>query len=173
MFHIICTWKRKSSIKKNKKMSVGVCVPVFVAPPASTITGVSLWARLVLVYVCICVRPVCCTGAPVTQGHSCETPLIPVLRVLWVGGWSPSTAQLFLLVAPNIKQHMCASDSEGDQAFTIKSTTSFVSASVFWFFFVKVPSVWARSKPRLFLMPRSAIYMFRWVTGQCILLCMS
>lgn len=79
-------------------------------------------------------------------------------------GDDPSTAQLFLLVAPHIKQHMCPSDSEGDRAFMIQSATSFVCASVYFIIFfliAKIPSVWARSKPRLFLMPRSAIYMFR------------
>lgn len=70
--------------KKEKKLPV----PVFVAPPASTIDNRRLALALDLgpSGVCICVRPVCRTGAPVTQGHSCETPLIPVLRMLWVGG---------------------------------------------------------------------------------------
>ena len=51
----------------------------------------------VSVCVCVCVWPVCHTRAPVTQGHSCETPLIPLLSVFWVGGWSPSTTQSYSL----------------------------------------------------------------------------
>lgn len=35
----------------------------------------------------------CRCGAPVTQGHSCETPLIPQRRVIQAGGWSSSAAQ--------------------------------------------------------------------------------
>lgn len=34
----------------------------------------------IFVYLCVCVYGLCCTIAPVTQGRSCETSLIPVLR---------------------------------------------------------------------------------------------
>lgn len=63
-------------------MLVGVCEPV--GPPAPR--WYTLGPSNVFVCVCVSVRPVCHTRAPVTQGHSCETPLIPVLTVLWVGG---------------------------------------------------------------------------------------
>lgn len=73
---------------QKRKMSVGVCVPAFVAPPASIVDNRRLTLGPVWCFrdVCVCMRPVCRTGAPVTQGHSCETPLIPVLRVFWAGG---------------------------------------------------------------------------------------
>lgn len=64
------------------------------------------------------VWPVCRTRALVTQGHSCETSLIPVLRVFW--GWgliSFFSTELFILVVCNLKQDRCPSVFERDQTF--------------------------------------------------------
>lgn len=89
----------------RKQMSVRVCLPASVAPPASIIDNMRLTKPFWFFGdVCVYVTPVCRTGAPVTQGHSCETPLIPLLRVFWVGGRYLSAAQLFVLVTPNIKK---------------------------------------------------------------------
>ena len=121
------------------------------------------------VCVCVFVRPVCRAGAPVTQGHSCETPLIPVLRVFWVGGWSPSTAQSYSLwLLRYMKQHRCRCLHECVCSCSkSRDTFQFVFVSDRSFFpLVKTPD---QSHGSL-LMPCSTIYMVRWVIGLCILL---
>lgn len=57
-------------------------MPEAVDTPASIIDN----SRLTLTLGPSGVWPVCRTRALVTQGHSCETSLIPVLRVFWAVG---------------------------------------------------------------------------------------
>lgn len=142
------------------------------------ITGLllSLQARLVCVYVFVCM-----CEAGVSHWSSSDpralmwNPFNPCAQS--VVGWgmiSFSTAQLFLLDAPYVKQHVSDPFREGSgpSRSNLRWVLSLVQFIVL-FFTVKVSSIWAWSKPRLFLMPCSAIYMVRWVTGECILLCMS
>lgn len=97
------TWSYKVCIKHSLKQISPVCWCEFVSgPPAprwykldpSNVCTCPSVCACMCTRVSVCGRPVCHTRAPVTQGHSCETPLIPVLTALWVGeGGSPSTAQ--------------------------------------------------------------------------------
>lgn len=72
-------------LEGGRNVYKGVCLRLRPLQHPSEITGGSLqpWACLAFcmsMSVGVC-GAVCGAGAPVTQGHSCETPLIPLLRV--------------------------------------------------------------------------------------------